>query len=186
MQKRSFFFTKQSRIIVRSTYLLSRKRNLEERLKKINHDYEEKLKEIEAMKKRIKEIDNLNEENKKWYIQLIISNVEFIKTLKFEVENLKSKINSYEKMLQIILYFFKKISVDEKEKDSLNEEKFDISKLQLKLIELENILVFHNKLIDKFHLTNEKNNDILLQSENINNYLNEKIIEVKNENKVLK
>ena len=39
---------------------------------------------------------------------------------------------------------------------------------------------------DKFHLTNEKNNDILLQSENINNYLNEKIIEVKNENKVLK
>ena len=89
-------------------------------------------------------------------------------------------------MIEIVVYFFKKISVNPQENENLQVATLDISILQQKLIELENTLAFHNKLIEKFHLTNEKNNDMLLQNENINNYLNDKVVDVKNENKVLK
>ena len=51
-------------------------------------------------------------------------------------------------MIEIVVYFFKKISVDLQENENLLVASLDISILQQKLIELENTLALNNKLIE--------------------------------------
>jgi hypothetical protein len=108
-----------------------------------------------------------------------------MKKLKSDIDILKGKVFSYEKMIETLLYFFKKINPNE-ENELITMENFNLKMLQQRLIELENNLIFNNKLIEKINHSNEKKDEDLFESEKIINNLQEQNTEIICENETLK
>ena len=120
---------------------------------------------------------------KHWKVKNLLrfSNGHFIKTLKNDVDELKNKVMSYEKMFEILIYFFKKVNNNECENFSL--QNLDINILQQNLIELENKLNYNNSFEDKLKI--DKNGKVSEVNDSVN-HLTDRIKEVTNENRMLK
>ena len=88
---------------------------------------------------------------------------------------------SYEKMFEILIYFFKKVNNNECENFSL--QNLDINILQQNLIELENKLNYNNSFEDKLKI--DKNGKVSEVNDSVN-HLTDRIKEVTNENRMLK
>lgn len=171
-----------------------------------------KNQEIELMNQKIRDFEIILDENQN-------EHVESIKSMKMELDNLKLQKNEFEKVSDILNYFFKKMQTYYPKKNSQkssmtdndfykksnffesnqdNINRFDLTEIQNKLIELENFII---KIQNEKSILNQKFSKVLeiqsklAKNENFENSdyhienvkkLNEKIFDLTEENNYLK
>jgi len=119
MNKEKEFMEKENLLVQHCKEVETQKLNLEEKYNKLVLDYKRELKEL----KEDKLLGNMKEQGK-----------------------LKSKISNYEKMVELMIYFFKRIdfqsniSESESMMNTISLDNFTPSLLQQKLLELENYI----------------------------------------------